>query len=503
MKKLILALFISGNLFSQNWNVFNKNYRYNYRYNFSQLITNVLFADTVHISGTDTIYDLNRIGVECTGSCPTIPSVPNPTITYIVPNMPQFFQQSIRKYADGRVKLYDTTKIVIVPSCTLNQSWLFDSIYNKTAVCTDISTLTVFGTTDSVKTIIINNIDSLQLSKNFGIILFPDPYGKNKYYRLAGIEKKSSYDQNSLYGEKVPNAWDFYNYQVGDVICSGLHAFDVTGGYPYYLESCDEFKTTIQSKQPTNDSYLYYGVGGSRHLSLSPCGAPPGYGSYAYSSGTLTMSSFSSTALECNYLYPGMIYTPTIQGIYIPNAVNIIKLGSDNNGNLYKYCGNINNPSIPYPNFSGANSYSLNNGIYERGSDILKMAYATGFGEIVLDCEIFEHGRSFSITSFSRNGVSYFGNFCLSAPSQSTGIIPNALNNTPIFFYPNPASSSITFSSPEKGQIEIANSLGQIVLRSDTEGDQKIDISSLPNGIYFATLKNSSYSLRQKLLINH
>jgi hypothetical protein len=498
MKKLILALFMSGNLFSQNWNVFNKNYRYNYKYNFSQLVTNVMFADTVRQSGTDTTYALNRIGVECTGSCPTITTALNPTVTYIVPNMPQFFQRSICKYSNGHVKLYDTTKIVIVPSCTLNQSWLFDSIYNKTAVCTNIFTLTVFGITDSVRTIMINNVDSLQLSKSFGILLFPDLYGKNKYYRLAGIENKNSYDQNSLHGEKVPNAWDFYNYQVGDEYCS----FENWQYQPNQPSWCYTDKTVITGKSPLNGGFVY-SVSVFRKSMYSPnlpvtCGAPSPPPTYSTNSYTYSTSSYTGVSYDCNLMYPGMIYPPNTYN----DVVNVIKFGKDNIGNFYKFCGTSCNSQSPVTPVSAVGYYPDNNaGVFYQitsPGENYNILYAVGFGKIAHNYQTFEALYAFCVTKFLRNNVLYFGTSC----PALTNIEENHINDSGLLFYPNPASSSITVPVPQKSQVEINNALGQTVFTSEAEGDQKIDISSFPNGIYFVMLKSSGYSVRQKLVIS-
>lgn len=47
MKKIrifILIIVISQNIGAQNWNVFNKDYRYNYKFNNSTLVSNVLYC---------------------------------------------------------------------------------------------------------------------------------------------------------------------------------------------------------------------------------------------------------------------------------------------------------------------------------------------------------------------------------------------------------------------------------------------------------------------------
>lgn len=52
--------------------------------------------------------------------------------------------------------------------------------------------------------------------------------------------------------------------------------------------------------------------------------------------------------------------------------------------------------------------------------------------------------------------------------------------------YPNPATNVVNFSSDVEGTIELANALGSVV--TSTEGTS-INVSELPAGVYFATLK--------------
>ncbi len=89
------------------------------------MISSVLFADTIKQTGTDTTYIMNNIGV-----------VNGNTLTT---NKPQFLMKKIVKLANGNVNLLDTPNITIIPTCTLNQVWLFDSNYNLTATCVSTS----------------------------------------------------------------------------------------------------------------------------------------------------------------------------------------------------------------------------------------------------------------------------------------------------------------------------------------------------------------------------
>ncbi|MDI9339056.1 MAG: hypothetical protein QM534_00690 [Sediminibacterium sp.] len=219
---LILTSFAS---FSQNWNLVNKNYRYNYRFNNASLVTHVIMVDTgnsVYTNNADTIYELNKIVVKCNGnSCPTftgnLASLSASQQAYYISGMPQFLQRKVVKYANGITFFTDTAKLVINPNCHTSNTWLFDSINNKYITCIAETQQYLFNTLDSVKTLLINGTDSIKFSKQFGIYVWPALYGQNKYYRLSGIEHASGYAPAAWQGERVPNAWDFYNFQTGDV----------------------------------------------------------------------------------------------------------------------------------------------------------------------------------------------------------------------------------------------------------------------------------------------
>lgn len=76
-----------------------------------------------------------------------------------------------------------------------------------------------------------------------------------------------------------------------------------------------------------------------------------------------------------------------------------------------------------------------------------------------------------------------------------------------IKLYPNPAQDYITISDAENQlentHMEILNSLGQLVLTETINGNERIDISHLPDGIYFIQLKSSDINFSsQKLLIS-
>ena len=71
--------------------------------------------------------------------------------------------------------------------------------------------------------------------------------------------------------------------------------------------------------------------------------------------------------------------------------------------------------------------------------------------------------------------------------------------------YPNPAQNSITLETyglnTENATITVSSSIGQVVLNTTFVPEQTIDISNLPNGIYFVHLNSSTLNVTPKKLI--
>jgi len=465
----IFSFFLSVISYSQNWNVFNKAYRYNYKFDNSALISNVLFADTVKQTGTDTTYIMNNIGV-VTGNTLTI-------------NKPQFLMKKIVKLANGNVSLLDTTNIIIIPTCTLNQSWLFDSNYNLTATCVSTSTQTIFNITDSIKTIIVNNVDSVILSKQFGIIMFPKFYSQNKYYKLVGIENKNSYDSIPLFGVKVPNAWDVYKFDVGDK-CN--YSLSYVYGSPPTSAGCQKMSRVFNSRAivPNGYSYTVYETSMTRHATVLPWGrqndcepwTPSQYQPSVVSSNTiLTISNLNDPSLDVNKMYPGMTYGTTSPLGY----GGIVTFGLDNSSTFYKYLGTSCQSSSPtiLPSTN-----TIGGGLW----------YGVGLGKIGDNPNLFEGIYQYCVTSFIKGSVVYFG------PYGTVSINENTHTKETMLF-PNPANTKLTL--PLKGQVKFYDAFGKLVLSETFENT--IDVSLLPNGLYFIEIQTDSFKSSQKLIIQH
>lgn len=77
--------------------------------------------------------------------------------------------------------------------------------------------------------------------------------------------------------------------------------------------------------------------------------------------------------------------------------------------------------------------------------------------------------------------------------------------NNVFVLYPNPAQNILNIQSAditlENTSIDIMSSIGQTVLSSELENNTSIDISNLPNGIYFVYFNNKQVNVSPKKLI--
>lgn len=210
LSKIFLLMVISSTGFSQSWQPLTIGWKYNYKLDSSAFITNTIWIDSAEFINTDSVFYLNRIVTHC-DTCTAALGGPNPCDScYALKNQPQFLQRKVTGLANGIFYFNDTSKIVIASSAALNDTWLFDSINNITAQIISVGTDSVFGTIDSVKTILLTSGDTIKLSMSYFILQYPDLYGQNSYYHLAGIEGPNI-------GEKVPGFWEFFDFNVGDV----------------------------------------------------------------------------------------------------------------------------------------------------------------------------------------------------------------------------------------------------------------------------------------------
>lgn len=104
----------------------------------------------------------------------------------------------------------------------------------------------------------------------------------------------------------------------------------------------------------------------------------------------------------------------------------------------------------------------------------------------------------FNPNNASEMWVTSFGNGMKVGTLVSTGIV-NFDNENSLSIYPNPSNGLFTLNNTDEKQTIIYNTLGeQVATINLVEGENKIDLSHLPNGIYFIQCGNK----KGKIVIN-
>ncbi|MCX8079848.1 MAG: DUF4465 domain-containing protein [Bacteroidia bacterium] len=113
------------------------------------------------------------------------------------------------------------------------------------------------------------------------------------------------------------------------------------------------------------------------------------------------------------------------------------------------------------------------------------------------------HMFSSDNSQFGMNTPAYFGldNVTVSNP---TGLNEIDEISNPVLIYPSPASDKIFIKAEKNTCFKITDSYGRVLLEEINYPDKPIDISDLPNGIYFIQTKNKAgITLKQKFIINN
>lgn len=203
---MVIILAFNQTVTAQNWQLLSAEKTYNYTNNEAGYISHQLWVDsTVTVTNGEMLY-LNRIA----GICDTCDGlVENYFGIYYTNNHPQFLMKKALQN-ENYFWMQDSASMVIYPHAELNDTWLFDSTHNLTAEVTALSEANIFGQTDSVKTISVNGRE-IQISKNFGILQFPDYATEAMNYQLIGIESESE-----SFGYQRPELLDFFDMEIGN-----------------------------------------------------------------------------------------------------------------------------------------------------------------------------------------------------------------------------------------------------------------------------------------------
>lgn len=220
----------------QDWQLINPERKYNYQSSNSPFIDQTIWVDSLNEDMANRTYYLNRIVRRCI-EC-------SEEYLYIK-NEPQFLQRQIRDIGNGHYVFSGPRSFTMISQASLSETWLFSEENNITAEVIEMKSSITFGLMDSLKFITLNEIDTLILSKEFGILSFQNPFSDIDI-RLVGID-------NTEYGEQVPKFREFFNFRVGDEL-HFISSASAWSSHPWRTNGISRY--TVSDVQQFDDSVV-------------------------------------------------------------------------------------------------------------------------------------------------------------------------------------------------------------------------------------------------------
>lgn len=246
MKHILFSCFLltcSFPLMSQDWAPVYPGDTTIYRTDSSEFFAHTLWVDSVEQSTDGQIWQFNPSNHLC-DTC---------DLSRYCLNFPLLINQPFPFGAglileDSSRFLFDQgeqSKILLLPTATQGTTWLMDSINMISATISVATEDSVWGLLDSMKTIQLSSGDSILLSKNYGMLSFPDSISRGDQIQLAGI-------LNRELGEEILDFWDIYDFQVGDVLY-----YSYGGGSAWGGSGSHQTKATILSRNTIADTIWF------------------------------------------------------------------------------------------------------------------------------------------------------------------------------------------------------------------------------------------------------
>jgi hypothetical protein len=492
MKAIIFFLSIAsaGYNTAQNWSPILVNEKMNYMHSDSSYISNTIWVDSVETAVDNMIYHLNRI----------VKDVPdNPEI--VLRNQPQFLLRQMEVIVEGIYTFNYPGEFTIKTLANPGENWIFNSENNITAEVSSISIEDVFGVQDSIKVISLSDGNEIRLSKNFGILKFAD-FENGGNYQLMGI-------QDTDYGESVPDFWDIFNFEVGDVFQTGEDAGNADGSGNIIR------KLTITSKEIINNSYIY-DYDGIYWCLYFDIGIGWGIASYNYSDSFL----FTDSILHPANFYPGQIYILpySYSGYGTGRVLTRAKIETDTAFNLVTKEFGMKEENYGFDFFQDDVFYEfddLNDTLYRYDNvSILGqpggskgIGYGASVGLTYSNEGFFEYWSIKRLVGFIKDGDTV-GTI---TPDSLllTGINNLKDVNSEVLVYPNPTYKLVNFRFTELNKttdqinIEIHNLQGQVLMQQTGVKNEivTLNVESLEPGIYLYNINSNEMMIQQGKLV--
>jgi hypothetical protein len=148
---------------------------------------------------------------------------------------------------------------------------------------------------------------------------------------------------------------------------------------------------------------------------------------------------------------------------------------------------------------------------YNPSADGQIITGGSGNGEFTVTMENLTPGTTYYARAFATNSVgTAYGN-CVSFTAGAIGVKEIEDDDRNLIIYPNPASTSATFTfiARQSGNfvLSIYSTAGQVYYSANIQADrgkfsQEVNLSGYPSGVYICTLSDGLTSGSRKLLIN-
>jgi hypothetical protein len=225
---------------SQAWQpiVSSRVSNFSYGRSFSSVLS--IQVDTARLSGSDSVFSLNRVVQFVSASSNS---------ELVCGNRPLFLGRKVIERNNGFATFLGDTSWTINCFSQPGDTWLSDSAHSYTATTISKSAGVVLGQPDSLKTIVFSNQDTLVLSCLSGIVSWRKGAAGHTY-SLKGF-------QNLGLGYHVPVFADVFNFSLGDVLeyRDVYDHQDMRSIYTY--TSIHHYKLTILTRMNYSDSIVY------------------------------------------------------------------------------------------------------------------------------------------------------------------------------------------------------------------------------------------------------
>ena len=489
MRNLILLFLVlqCGALSAQNWALINPDYKYNYSNDGTDTISNQIFVTHIDTLGVDSFrYELNLIGLRCDTCVASLGSYCDGS--FIRTDQPQFLGFSVLTNQWDWHLTSGTDEQRIISNAQVGNAWLFDPVGPIGATVVSISGGMILGQVDSLKLIALSNGDSIILSKDHGLVRYPNLIGPVDHYDLIGT-------QNPQLGHVIPGIADFFGLQPGDVV---EYARSRGSAYwPVLFASNTITKRTIQSRTVINDTIHFNVISTSSHNEgwhdeTTQQGFHQSYSGTGPEDWSIPNSDLPSLDLLTSY--PGQVYRSTYlfgpdvdQSPIDASIVCIAEHGLGANGEYFiraRYMpgiGACSGFSLLSPTDSVAPDLYGDHGFF-MSMDTTNLLYETSVGFIAFNGEQFERGGSYLLVGAVIDGDS-IGTL---TPDDVLLGVPSVHDQPELSLGPVPADDILhVLGTSSLRMVQVWDMQGQLLLdRSPSSSQIDLDVSDLAVGVY-------------------